>query len=254
MGKCVCVFLPIYFGGSLSVQGETCTTLCSALRGLQVLVLDSTFYPYQYILRVHKVPVASSKRPFSTSNAAAVHVLCLIEIDALVGFDSFSEASCARLPPVDPTSHHKVQLSHKLFIRCVDCSFVFQRCLLQSLETHVNRKSYFRTSSRLHLATMADNGAGKTPATAVTGTLEEKINDKDEIRPAGAHSPLPDASRGLLPDAAEGGEEGGQVRARGHSNSDSDSSAVDSDEEEVRINFFQFFRSFGRWVVELSLM
>ena len=89
-----------------------------------------------------------------------------------------------------------------------------------------------RYSCCLHSAiTMADS----TPATAVTGTLEEKNNngDRDEIRRAGgAHSPLHDASRGLLPEAAEEEEEG-SARPRGHSNSDSDSSAVDSDEEEV---------------------
>lgn len=81
---------------------------------------------------------------------------------------------------------------------------------------------------------MADTtGADKPPAAAVTGTLEEKTNhgDMDEIRPVGAHSPLHDASRGLLPEA---GEEEETTRARGHSNSDSDSSAVDSDEDEVR--------------------
>lgn len=81
---------------------------------------------------------------------------------------------------------------------------------------------------------MADSGADKPPA--VTGTLEEKTNngDQDEIRRAdGAHSPLNDASRGLLPEAAEEEEEEGTGRPRGHSNSDSDSSAVDSDEEEV---------------------
>lgn len=82
-----------------------------------------------------------------------------------------------------------------------------------------------------HSAIMADSGAGKPPATAITGTLEEKSNngDEGEIRAAGVHSPLHDASRGLPPEAA------GMGRPRGHSNSDSDSSAVDSDEEEVSV-------------------
>lgn len=91
---------------------------------------------------------------------------------------------------------------------------------------------------------MEDTGAGELPRAAVTGTLEEKNNNgDDEIRrPAGTHSPLHDATRGLLPESAEedededgGADDRGSGRARGHSNSDSDSSAVDSDEEEVRL-------------------
>lgn len=93
---------------------------------------------------------------------------------------------------------------------------------------------------------MADNGADKLPVAAVTGTLEEKNNkgDETETRPARAHSPLHDASRGLLPEMAE--EEDGPARPRGHSNSDSDSSAVDSDEEEVRV---QCRPVVGNWLV-----
>ena len=35
-GVCVCVFVPSIIGGSPSVQGETCATLCSVSRGLHL--------------------------------------------------------------------------------------------------------------------------------------------------------------------------------------------------------------------------